>query len=214
MATDVNTKILRLKALLGDQPAMAALNAAEEREVAAEALGVKSKEVTTTKDENDESEALSLSALLDDIEQEIEAGLADGTIVDDVKKADEDEDVKAKETADDDEELALKELEAFVAEIADKRFQANVTRLKELFVPREQERQTQIEDLRTALKEAQDQSAKIQAALDELNGIQPKRTVKGYRASADTETVVTDKSRIQHPAADPMDDFLKNFVMG
>lgn len=215
MAIDVTTKITQLKALLGDQAAQAALNAAEANEQAAKEAGLRSKEVTVKADaeEADEVQPLSLADLLAEIEDGIDAG----AIVDDVTEpeAEEQEDTEAKEV---DEETALKELEAFVVEVAtkvaDERFKEHVTKLKELFVPREQEREAQVADLKAKLKEAQDSTAAIQASLDELLGGQPKRyAAKGYRASQDDKTAVSDKASRGTPQPDPMDSFLNDFVL-
>lgn len=217
MAVDVKTKLLQLKQILGEDAVNKALEEAEKREKAADEAGVESKELGGTRvtTKTDETEAVSLSDLL----AEIEAGLEEGTVVDDVSEEGPEDEEAEEAVSDEPTEEELKEFDEYLTELVDARvkehFDALEVRLKETFVPRQKERDALVGDLQKKLKETTEASARLQSQIDELMGLQPKGRRNGYRASQDTETLLKEGSTLKEtrPTPDSMDDFLKGVGM-
>lgn len=217
MATTAE-KIKELKDLLGQDAALTALNEAERREKEAEAAGIQSKEITTKDDDEAvvDDGAVSLSDLL----AEIDAGIEQGLIVNDLDaeevELEDEEDAETKEVDDD------AEFEGFVAlvkeiatEVANNTFDAKMVQLKELFVPKAAERNAQVETLTKGLKEAQALTKRLQSEIDELTGAAPRKTKeRGFRASTAAETEVGENSTVKNaaPGPDPLAEFIDSFV--
>jgi len=240
----IQKKLLQMKSLLGDTAAKQVLDAAEAREAAAKEAGVDFKG-----DPPEEETQLALSDLL----AQIEAGVEDGSIVDDVNDAPEDEpdesgdegEPKPEEgettkafkpfqkkkkgaqgaampmkgamlgkEAQTDEDVALKELADFIGEVVDTRLAQFRKENAALYLPRTKEAERQYLDLRKSLKETHEREVALKAQIDELISPQPRRMK--YRASQAEDTTLKegDPKLKQAPQADPMNEFLDEFMFG
>lgn len=205
-------KLVQMKALLGDEASKKILEAAEAREQQATAAGLEFKEkktttkddsaTETTEDETTEDGPLTLSQLL----QELEQGLESGDIVDDVTTDDNGETPADAKEADEAFKVALKEA---VAEVFDEKFGKFLTAL----TMKEAAADPKVAALTTKLKEAEAAQTKIKEQLDELLGVQPK--AKPFRASQEAATVVAakDAANLDQPHADPVNAFISEFLL-
>lgn len=208
-------KLKKMKAVLGDDASQKVLENAAAREAAAQAAGVQLKETdpekpksktrtkaapAPVKEEVDEAEPTSLAALL----QQLEAGLEDGTIVDDVSETDETDETPEDPEEGQDLRTALKEV---VAEVFDEKFAAFFQQM----TLKEKAADPQVAALQAKLKETETTQKALKSQLDELLGLQPKG--KPHRASQADETVVKESERPAGPAPDPVSHFINEFVL-
>ena len=208
--TIAKNKLVQMKALLGDEASKKILDAAEAKELAAQAAGLEFKE-TTVKDNETETETetevedttpLTLSELLAELEQ----GLADGAIVDDVTQDDNGATEADAKDADEQFKVALKEA---VAEVFDEKFGKFLTAL----TLKEASADPKVAAMTAKMKETEAQLAKQKEQLDELLGVQPKH--KPFRASQDSTTTVKEGDPLAQtqPHADPVSQFVSDFVL-
>jgi hypothetical protein len=205
--TTSQKKVLAMKALLGDEAAKKVLDAAEQREKAAQAAGVEFKEkdkpAATTKD--DKKQPVKLSAILSDLEAALEAGEIEDDL-ENQEEAVEDQPVNQSKEAEDD-ILALKEL---IAEVVDARLEAFVEKVATK--DKKTAPDPRMDKLTASLKEAQANVEKLQKELAELNGSQPKSAP--YRASQAQDTVRNKEQARTEPGPDPLAGFIDGFVIG
>jgi hypothetical protein len=110
------------------------------------------------------------------------------------------------------EEVALKELADFIGEVVDTRLAQFRKENAALYLPRTKEAERQYTEIQKALKETQDRETALKAQLDELISPQPRRMK--FRASQADETTLKegDAKLKQAPTADPINDFLTDFM--
>lgn len=207
-------KLKKMKAVLGEDASQKVLDNAAAREAAAQAAGVQMKEKAPEKSKTrtkaapvveeveteTEDEPTSLAALL----EQLEAGLEDGTIVDDVSTEEDQPEAEGAEGEGEDLRTALKEV---VAEVFDEKF---AEFFKQMTL-KEKAADPQVAAIQAKLKEAETAQTSLKAQLDELLGVQPKS--KPHRASQADETVVKESDRPAGPAPDPVSAFINDFVM-
>lgn len=205
------TKLLQMKALLGDEASKKILDAAAAKEAQAQTAGLEFKE-TKLKDDTetavDETEGTEDQLTLSQLLAELEDGLASGAIVDDVTTTDEADGASAEELKEADAAFrtALKEV---VTEVFDEKFAGFLTALS----LKEASANPAVAQMQTQMKETETRLAKQKEQLDVLLGIQPK--AKPFRASQSEDTVVTAKdATLDGPHADPVGSFINDFVLG
>lgn len=202
---NIESKLLRMKALLGDTAAQAVLDEAAAKEAAAKTAGVEFKEKKTTTKAKEETPApTSLSELL----AKIDAGLENGTIVNDVEESETEVDAEAKAKEVEAQTTALKEL---IGEVLDEKLAKYFKAAEEKQTEKEQQPDPKRVALEAKMKEAQESLAKVQKELAELQGDQPKSA--GFRPSQADSTVVKETSPKTAPH-NGFDSFVNEFVMG
>lgn len=209
---DIATKkLVQMKALLGDEASKKILEAAEAKEQAAQAAGLEFKEKkTTTKDadetetetEDETTEPLTLSALLAELEQ----GLAEGAIVDDVTQDENGATEADAKEADEAFKVALKEV---VAQVFDEKFGKFLTAMS----LKEAAADPKVAAAMAQIKKNEADNVKLKEQLDELLGVQPK--AKPYRASQEAATTVKENDPLAQaaPHQDPVNSFISDFVL-
>lgn len=192
------SKIIALKALLGDEAAKKVVQEAELRETAAQAAGIE------FKDANDKP--TKLSVLL----AEIDAAIESGAVEDDVN-TDEDTTTPKEATP-----FTLEQFKEAVTGIVDTKlaaFKAELAKPPAVPDPKEVEalKTKEADELKVKLKTMEDEAKVVKDKLAELMGEQPRNA--GFRASRAKETITEKETAPAGFKADPLNSFIDEVLL-
>lgn len=209
LTDNVKTKLLEMRTILGKEAADKVVSEAEKREQAALDAGieVKGDDPVANKAKVDETETETEELTLSELLAELEAGLESGQIVDDVSDGEPAENEDELKEADAAFRHILKEV---VTEVFDAKFKEFLTNM----ALKEASADPKVAALKKQMDANEAAATKLKEQMDELLGVQPKNK-PATRASQDETTKVkgNDPLAQDQPHADPVSAFISDFVM-